>query len=216
MCIRDSPDIVLIPLGNAPDNDPNKTIDIWTNVPTTIDFTGSVHPVPAGATVGFGSACDDLQNTGVTNENQQVVVTIDDHEETQILCILEADGWKAHPHITATGQDRPPSPPPSPPPPSPPPTPPPPSPPPPSPPPPSPPPLAPPPAGSSVVPVVGIAMGSALTFTFFFVGSRFSRTRRNTIDSGAQTWMGYWRAPRYVLAGETSEPAGSQMPLLRL
>ena len=166
-------------------------------MPTTIDFTGSVHPVPAGATVGFGSACDDLQNTGVTDENQQVVVTIDDHEETQFLCIFEDGAWKAHPHITATGQDRPPSPPPSPPPPSPPPTPPPPSPPPPSPPPPSPPPLAPPPAEGVVATSVGVIMGGGATVALACVGLRkrlFVRSRP-VADLGPNPWMGYRRMP---------------------
>ncbi len=166
-------------------------------MPTTIDFTGSVHPVPAGATVGFGSACDDLQNTGVTDGNQQVVITIEDHEETQFLCIFEDGAWKAHPHITATGQDRPPSPPPSPPPPSPPPTPPPPSPPPPSPPPPSPPPLAPPPAEGVVATSVGVIMGGGATVALACVGLRkrlFARARP-VADLGPNPWMGYRRMP---------------------
>ena len=165
-------------------------------MPTTIDFTGSVHPVPAGATVGFGSACDDLQNTGVTDGNQQVVITIEDHEETQFLCIFEDGAWKAHPHITATGQDRPPSPPPSPPPPSPPPTPPPPSPPPPSPPPPSPPPLAPPPAEGVVATSVGVIMGGGATVALACVGLRkrlFARSRPPAPDLGPPVWMGYRR-----------------------
>jgi hypothetical protein len=162
-------------------------VDIWTNVPTTIDFSASVHPVPAGTSVGFGPSCDDLQNTGVTDGNQQVVITIEDHDETQILCLFEDGAWKAHPHITVTGQDRPPSPPPSPPPPSPPPTPPPPS------PPPLAPPFAPPPSGGALWPVTSLALGSACTVAFCCATLRPRRATDR--DMGPAPWMGYRRMP---------------------
>ena len=113
------PDLQLIAVGNAPDNDPEASVSLYANVSVDIIF-GGLHPSGPGDGVYFvpeGQSCDGGTATppvgGLMDAFKRVTIRLE-LPGSYMLCMVEDGVTSSHSHITALVMSNPLPPPPSP------------------------------------------------------------------------------------------------------